>query len=95
MSVFGPLEAELAKVWGVISGEARAAAEAALADAKDELSKLESQAASFEAEVRTAVGQAESDLKGAVAGAEPGVKANVEQLVSGLVAKIEGIASHV
>lgn len=89
MSVFAGLEAELGKLWATISGEARAALEVAVADAKSEISALESKAADVEARVRTVVAQVSGDVKAAVAAADPGVKAEVEALAEKLVADVE------
>lgn len=89
MSIFTPLEAELSRLWGTVSGEARAAVEAALSEAKAEISVLEAKAADIEARLRTVLGTAESDIKTAVSAAEPGVKSEVQALLAKLLAAAE------
>jgi len=90
MSILSGVEAELSKLWSEVSGEARAAIETALSDAKAEVSVLEAKAADVEAKLRTALGEAETEIKAAVAAAAPEVKTEVEALVAKLIAAVEG-----
>lgn len=93
MSIFTPLEDELSKLWGVVTGEARTAVETALEDAKGEISVLESKAADLAAKVKAAATAAEADIKAAVANDSPDVKTKVETLAAKLVADIEAALS--
>lgn len=89
MSIFTPLEAELSNLWSTISGEARAAIESALSDAKAEISVLEATAADIEAKVRTAASLAASEVRAAVAADLPEVKGAAEAALAKLLAAIE------
>lgn len=76
--MFEKLEAELSKLWGEVSGDARKEVEAALAKAKQD-----------EAAIAALVGTAKTQIEAAVAAAEPGVKTAVEAAVQALVAELE------
>jgi tRNA U54 and U55 pseudouridine synthase Pus10 len=90
MSILAGVEAELSKLWTEVSGEARAAIETALSDAKAEVSVLEAKAADIEAKLRTALSEAETEIKAAVSAATPGIKSEVEALVAKLISAVEG-----
>lgn len=81
-AVFAALEQELAKVWHLVGGDAKAALEQALADAKADAEQAKTSLAKFE----PLLGEFETEAKAVVAALEPTVKAQLEALLAKLLA---------
>jgi hypothetical protein len=80
-SVFAALEAEFAKVWHVIDGEAKAAIGQAIADAKADATAAKADLAKFE----PLIGEFEAEAKAVIMALEPTVKAQLLALIAKLV----------
>jgi len=80
--MFAALEAEFAKVWHVLDGEAKAALQQAIADAKADAEQAKASLSKFE----PLLGEFEAEAKAVIAALEPTVKAQLEALLVKLLA---------